>query len=714
MKKRTIKSLVTLMAAIIVIVAMFVPAYAVSIEEQMAANSAAWWIAYAAGDTATCEQLHQQNEALAQLAAGSTGSANYNAVTGDWNITTANGSTITTVPNEVQGNSQIINYTTTTANGAISSATNKTYTDTAIDAYMQNGGTHTGLENAYNNDAYNVSNSANYGSQNTQNSAAEEVAVAKELLGLTDAQANKLQSDLEASKQAYESAQAAYDVAIAAGDTQAAAEAQALMDAAHAEAESVRAQYNYTTDIGAAEDGGYYDDWSDPGTPTVPTGNGGNFYIVSTHQITASCGEGGTISPAGVSTVRHGNDMEYTITPNAGYVLYSVTVDGVDIGRTTSYAFTNVTEEHTISATFSKINYTISSTANSGGSISPRGSKLVPYGNSVSYTITPNSGYRIAQVLVDGVDVGPVSSYTFNNVSADHSIKAVFEQNTYNITASAGTGGSISPNGTSAVAYGGSKIFTITTNEGYTVSSVIVDGVNKGAMTTYTFSNVKESHTISASFVKTTFQITASAGTCGSISPNGTSTVSYGASKTFTITPNAGYKVENVIIDGVSKGAMTSYTFSNVKATHSIMATFVPSGTVTIGGPTVTDADGNRINGGSVGATIKSGYGIFAEITADYDGVTDIRMVMSYDFGDGRKTVVMNETASGVFEFPVNAQSSLGKRCVYIPVDTADGSYTLTFTLTARNAASELLTDIQTATVTVWDNMYSDDFTGDS
>ncbi len=75
---------------------------------------------------------------------------------------------------------------------------------------------------------------------------------------------------------------------------------------------------------------------------------------------------------------------------------------------------------------------------------------------------------------------------------------------TYTITASAGANGSISPSGAVAVGSGNSQTFTITPNAGYAVSAVTVDGVNKGAITTYTFSNVTAAHTISAAFVAST------------------------------------------------------------------------------------------------------------------------------------------------------------------------------------------------------------------
>lgn len=72
----------------------------------------------------------------------------------------------------------------------------------------------------------------------------------------------------------------------------------------------------------------------------------------------------------------------------------------------------------------------------------------------------------------------------------------------YVITASAGNGGSISPNGNVSVVRGSDKVFTITAKDGYRISNVIVDGESVGAVSTYTFRNVTTKHTIAASFIK--------------------------------------------------------------------------------------------------------------------------------------------------------------------------------------------------------------------
>lgn len=149
--------------------------------------------------------------------------------------------------------------------------------------------------------------------------------------------------------------------------------------------------------------------------------------------------------------------------------------------------------------------YTITATAGANGTISPNGSVTVTEGDSQTFAITPNNGYHIEDVLVDGVSVGAVSTYTFSNVTANHTITATFERNSlpihyYTITATAGEGGAIAPDGTVRVARGADRTFTISAAEGYVIADVLVDGESIGAVDRYTFENVRQNHTIEARF----------------------------------------------------------------------------------------------------------------------------------------------------------------------------------------------------------------------
>jgi hypothetical protein len=124
----------------------------------------------------------------------------------------------------------------------------------------------------------------------------------------------------------------------------------------------------------------------------------------------------------------------------------------------------------------------------------------VTRGADQAFAITPDTGYHVDDVLVDGSSVGAVASYTFTNVQANHTITALFAINTYTISASAGSGGTIAPSGAVSVLYGADKAFTIAPDTGFVIADVLVDGTSVGPVTNYTFTNVQADHTIEASF----------------------------------------------------------------------------------------------------------------------------------------------------------------------------------------------------------------------
>jgi hypothetical protein len=144
--------------------------------------------------------------------------------------------------------------------------------------------------------------------------------------------------------------------------------------------------------------------------------------------ITAVPGEGGTISPSGVTNVAYGSSQSFSITPNTGFHITNVFIDGSPIGAVTSYNFPSVTSDHVIGANFYINSYTITVTQTVHGTISP-GTTNVNYNTNQVFSITPETGYRIADVLVDGSSVGAVASYRFTNVNAPHTITANYAIN---------------------------------------------------------------------------------------------------------------------------------------------------------------------------------------------------------------------------------------------------------------------------------------------
>ena len=89
--------------------------------------------------------------------------------------------------------------------------------------------------------------------------------------------------------------------------------------------------------------------------------------------------------------------------------------------------------------------------------------------------------------------------------------------------------------------------------------------------------------------------ITATAGDNGRITPTGDVAVPKGESKTFTITPDSGYHIKDVLVDGKSVGAVSTYTFENVVDNHTIHATFARKHTPTPSTPTVEIPDDDAL-----------------------------------------------------------------------------------------------------------------------
>ena len=295
------------------------------------------------------------------------------------------------------------------------------------------------------------------------------------------------------------------------------------------------------------------------------------------YTITVTDPTHGTITP-GTSTYNYNQSPVFTITPAAGYGIVDVTVDGNSVGAVSTYTFPALRANHTLAATFAQYQYTISASAGNGGTISPVGTSNLVSGGNQTYTIAPATGYHVSDVFVDGASVGAVTSYTFSNVTANHTIFAAFEANEYTVTVNQPANGVITP-GTTTVVYQATPTFVITPNTGYSVTAITLNGnnvmsqaTNNNGVYTYTLPAVTANATLSATMTIKSFTITATAGSNGSI--NGPSTVNYGANATYTITPAAGYVVDNVTVDGFNMGAIATYTFNNVTANHTIHATF--------------------------------------------------------------------------------------------------------------------------------------------
>ncbi|MBM6927242.1 S-layer homology domain-containing protein [Pseudoflavonifractor phocaeensis] len=415
-----------------------------------------------------------------------------------------------------------------------------------------------------------------------------------------------------------------------------------------------------------------------------------------THIIDVDSSTGGSVSPTGRVYVDDGDYQTFRFSPNSGYRVLAVYVDGKDVGSRSSYTFYDVSDNHTLYVDFARTSgqygqYDIEASCSSGGYITPSGTISVDGGDSQTFRAVPYSGYEVAAIYVDGKDVGAMERYTFSNIYADHRIYAEFVPSDtlqHRLNTSSGSNGTISPEGSVWVARGTSKTFTFKPNSGYKVDAVYVDGEKLSTKpSTYTFSNIRESHSIYVEFTRSSYEVTADCGTGGTISPEGSVWVTQGTSKTFTFKPNSGYKVDAVYVDNKKLSTTpSSYTFSNVREAHSIYVEFARNGyevTADCGTGGTISPEGSVwvTQGTSKTFTFKpdSGY----KISAVYvDGEKLSTKPSSYTFSNvrGAHSIYVEFTRSS---YNVTAECSSGGRITPSTATTtvsAGSSKTFTFT----------------------------------
>ncbi|MBL7072001.1 MAG: hypothetical protein ISS26_07540, partial [Candidatus Omnitrophica bacterium] len=142
--------------------------------------------------------------------------------------------------------------------------------------------------------------------------------------------------------------------------------------------------------------------------------------------------------PAGIP--HSAQKVTVTATPDAGYTFtgWSGDLSGTDNPATLIID----SDSMSFGAEFTVVAYTITAQSGYGGSISPSSAE-VDHGGSQAFTITPNANYQVADILVDGISVGTPSIYTFNGVTAGHTISVTFELVKHALTVNNGLGSGI-------------------------------------------------------------------------------------------------------------------------------------------------------------------------------------------------------------------------------------------------------------------------------
>lgn len=322
--------------------------------------------------------------------------------------------------------------------------------------------------------------------------------------------------------------------------------------------------------------------WSTDMTPNINDG----FPIVKWQDtrkftITVVQTANGSISPE-TTIVTFGDSQTFTIISSPNHHIVDILVDNASVGVVNEYTFNNIVSDHIITAIFAIDTYEITVNQVENGIISPS-TITVEHGSNHTFTITPNADYYTTEVIVDGVNVGVVPSYTFVNIGAPHSLTAKFSKMIpkFNVVLPSVIGAIVKPvdGYTSPVSLGGEFKFTVTLESNYDNSTPMVKANNEELIANgnvYTISNINIDKIVTVENVKiNTYKITVIQPENGNITPS-TIDIAHGENQIFTIIPNVDYEVKDVIIDGKSCGAILSYTFTNVTETHTITALVEP------------------------------------------------------------------------------------------------------------------------------------------
>ena len=277
---------------------------------------------------------------------------------------------------------------------------------------------------------------------------------------------------------------------------------------------------------------------------------------------------GASVNSSAVSVTVNSAPLDYFAFSSVGAQTagtpFSVTVTAKDAYGNTITSYTGINtlsvSSGTISPTstgvFSRGVWTGSVTvtgAGSGVTLFTSGSGVS--GTSGSFTVNP----------------GVLAYFTFSNISSPQIAYFTFSvtvtaEDAYGNTVTGYTGtpsltysaGSISPDVMNPFVSGVGSTTIKVTAAGLGVTITATDGTHAGTSNSFTVNPL----------------ISATAGANGAISPSGTFSVNYGSDQSFTITPNIGYYIADVTVNGASVGAVSSYTLTNVQASYSVFAAF--------------------------------------------------------------------------------------------------------------------------------------------
>jgi hypothetical protein len=230
-------------------------------------------------------------------------------------------------------------------------------------------------------------------------------------------------------------------------------------------------------------------------------------FAINQFTVTASVGGShGTITPASQS-VNAGSDATFTVTPDAGYHVSTVTGNTCTVGNTTGSTWTSsaITQNCVVTATFAINQYTVTAIVSGGhGTVSPASQTIDAFAAG-SIVVTPSNSYHVNTVTGDTctpAQQGQTTTWSTGAIDANCKITTTFAIDTYTVSATVnGTHGTVSPS-TQTVNAGSTAALTITPDAGFQVIATSADtcAIAHTTGTTWTTNAINANCAVSVTF----------------------------------------------------------------------------------------------------------------------------------------------------------------------------------------------------------------------
>lgn len=292
-------------------------------------------------------------------------------------------------------------------------------------------------------------------------------------------------------------------------------------------------------------------------------------------QVKASPDNGGTVSGGG--TVKEGDSAVITAIPNNGYTFEGWLLNNNKVSSDSQYTVGNIHSDGVYIADFKAVECRINVNVNNNNAGTATESKTVRYGENVTLEAWAKDGYQFDGWMENGVTVSTGSRLQLDHITGSRNLTAMFSQNKYSLSLTGWPASTGTVSGQGTYDRGSDIKIKAVPISGYRFVSWSENGNIISNDAEYTVNGISRDMFLVATFDKAkTYSITAQVSSPnGKIVPEGKSVVSEGSEISYVVIPQEGYAVNTLYIDGKAMGAISSYSFSDVKGDHTISADFV-------------------------------------------------------------------------------------------------------------------------------------------